>query len=141
MHSRVRTSSRLRFPPPVHQVDKLVPFFVTHLTGRTERFRPNNKRHLVAQHRARLQHRRRRRGSRPRTVPRQRGQYRAFRQSGVRRTTVSYSPVLSLGDSCRTDSCLRFLVRQTLIGELDEDLDKSIDLSQIRAEPIGEIVH
>ena len=33
------------------------------------------------------------------------------------------------------------VTRQTLIGELDEEADKATDLSAIRAEPMGEIIH
>lgn len=30
---------------------------------------------------------------------------------------------------------------QTLIGEVDEAIDKTVDLASIRADPIAEIVH
>lgn len=41
--------------------------------------------------------------------------------------------------TCRADAVLFLL--QTLIGEVDTELDKQVDLATVRAEPISELQH
>ena len=89
------------------------------LSGRPRWFRPKIKHCPIRLQRTRLLNRRRSRGNSPRPLPRQ-------RRNSVRPTPYSYRPSNPLTQSC-------------LIGEIDEEIDKSVDLSSIRAEPIPPI--
>ncbi|KAL8278367.1 hypothetical protein RQP46_009259 [Phenoliferia psychrophenolica] len=72
------------------------------------------------------------------------GELKGFDQTTNVILSHSVERVYSMDEGVREDELGLYVVRGdniTLIGEVDEAIDKTIDLASIRADPIAEIVH